>query len=103
MSRGVTLTHPLEMVLLVQLMSMAKAPVESMSWVIDSSQRAIAGSKDYFRVMETEVESMDEFYKMERSLYEKPPEERDSQFQGLIDQFNNNTVESHREIWEVLQ
>ena len=45
-----------EMVLLVQLMSMAKAPVESMSWVIDSSQRAIAGSKDYFRVMWTEVD-----------------------------------------------
>lgn len=45
-----------EMVLLVQLMSMAKAPVESMSWVIDSSQRAIAGSKDYFRVMATAVD-----------------------------------------------
>ena len=45
-----------EMVLLVQLMSMAKAPVESMSWVIDSAQRAIAGSKDYFRVMETPVD-----------------------------------------------
>jgi ATP-binding cassette subfamily B protein len=45
-----------EMVLLVQLMSMAKAPVESMSWVIDSAQRAIAGSRDYFRVMETEVD-----------------------------------------------
>ncbi|MFL0456903.1 ABC transporter ATP-binding protein [Brachybacterium paraconglomeratum] len=45
-----------EMVLLVQLMSMAKAPVESMSWVIDSSQRAIAGSEDYFRVMGTAVD-----------------------------------------------
>ncbi|MBB5832424.1 ABC transporter ATP-binding protein [Brachybacterium aquaticum] len=45
-----------EMVLLVQLMGMAKAPVQSMSWVIDSAQRAIAGSKDYFRVMETEVD-----------------------------------------------
>jgi ATP-binding cassette subfamily B protein len=45
-----------EMVLLVQLMSMAKAPVESMSWVIDSAQRAIAGSRDYFRVMEAEVD-----------------------------------------------
>ncbi|MDN5899997.1 MAG: ABC transporter ATP-binding protein/permease [Brachybacterium sp.] len=45
-----------EMVLLVQLMAMAKAPVESMSWVIDSAQRAIAGSKDYFRVMETPVD-----------------------------------------------
>ncbi|ATG52902.1 iron ABC transporter ATP-binding protein [Brachybacterium vulturis] len=46
-----------EMVLLVQLMSMAKAPVESMSFVIDSAQRAIAGSKDYFRVMETPVDA----------------------------------------------
>lgn len=45
-----------EMVLLVQLMSMAKAPVESMSFVIDSAQRALAGSRDYFRVMETEVD-----------------------------------------------
>ena len=45
-----------EMVLLVQLMSMAKAPVESMSFVIDSAQRAIAGSTDYFRVMETPVD-----------------------------------------------
>ena len=45
-----------EMVLLIQLMSMAKAPVESMSFVIDSAQRAIAGSKDYFRVMETPVD-----------------------------------------------
>nr|WP_245354349.1 ABC transporter ATP-binding protein [Brachybacterium sacelli] len=45
-----------EMVLLVQLMSMAKAPVESMSFVIDSAQRALAGSRDYFRVMETPVD-----------------------------------------------
>src|SRR5699024_4251324 len=45
-----------EMVLLIQLMTMAKAPVESMSWVIDSAQRAIAGSRDYFRVMETPVD-----------------------------------------------
>ncbi|WP_193105678.1 ABC transporter ATP-binding protein [Brachybacterium sp. FME24] len=45
-----------EMVLLIQLMTMAKAPVESMSWVIDAAQRAIAGSKDYFRVMETPVD-----------------------------------------------
>lgn len=45
-----------EMVLLIQLMSMARQPVQSMSWVIDSSQRAIAGSKDYFRVMETPID-----------------------------------------------
>jgi ATP-binding cassette subfamily B protein len=42
-----------QMVLLIQLMNMARDPVQSMSWVIDSSQRAIAGSRDYFRVMET--------------------------------------------------
>ena len=42
-----------EMVLLIQLMGMARQPVQSMSWVIDSAQHAIAGSRDYFRVMET--------------------------------------------------
>ena len=45
-----------QMVLLVQLMSMARQPVQMMSWVIDNSQRAIAGSKDYFRVLETPVD-----------------------------------------------
>ncbi|UEJ81985.1 ABC transporter ATP-binding protein/permease [Brachybacterium halotolerans subsp. kimchii] len=45
-----------QMVLLIQLMNMARDPVQSMSWVIDSSQRAIAGSRDYFRVMETPVD-----------------------------------------------
>jgi ATP-binding cassette subfamily B protein len=42
-----------QMVLLLQLMNMARDPVQSMSWVIDSSQRAIAGTRDYFRVMDT--------------------------------------------------
>jgi ATP-binding cassette subfamily B protein len=41
-----------EMVLLIQLVSMARAPVSMMSWIIDSAQHAIAGSRDYFRVME---------------------------------------------------
>ncbi|PWH07519.1 iron ABC transporter ATP-binding protein [Brachybacterium endophyticum] len=45
-----------QMVLLIQLMNMARDPVQSMSWVIDASQRAIAGSRDYFRVMETPVD-----------------------------------------------
>ena len=54
-------------------------------------------------VSEIEIESLDDYYKIERSMYEKPPEERDPQMQGLIDMFNNNTVESRREIWEVLQ
>ncbi|GMA21023.1 ABC transporter ATP-binding protein/permease [Arsenicicoccus piscis] len=46
-----------QMVLLIQLIAMARMPVEMMSWVIDASQRAVAGSRDYFRVMESaEVE-----------------------------------------------
>lgn len=40
-----------DMVLLIQLVAMAKAPVTMMSYLIDSTQRAIAGSKDYFAVM----------------------------------------------------
>src|SRR5699024_6078387 len=46
-----------EMVLLIQLMTMAREPVQSMSFVIDTAQHAIAGSKDYFGVMETEVDT----------------------------------------------
>ncbi len=39
------------MVLLVQFVTMARQPVFSMSFIVDASQRAIAGSRDYFRVM----------------------------------------------------
>jgi len=46
-----------DMVLLIQLMSMARQPVQNMSWVIDSAQHAIAGSRDYFRVMDTPVDA----------------------------------------------
>lgn len=41
-----------EMVLLVQLVSMVRMPIFSMSFLVDSTQRAIAGSTDYFKVME---------------------------------------------------
>lgn len=44
-----------EMVLLIQLVTMARMPVQMMSWVIDTAQRAVAGSRDYFRVMNTPV------------------------------------------------
>src|SRR5699024_10815661 len=40
-----------QMVMLVQLMAMARQPVTSLSWVVDSAQRAIAGSKSYCEVM----------------------------------------------------
>ena len=41
-----------EMVLLIQLVSMMRFPIFNMSFIVDSTQRAIAGSKDYFEVME---------------------------------------------------
>ncbi len=45
------------MVLLIQLVSMARQPVQSMSFLVDASQRAITGSRDYFQVMDAAVES----------------------------------------------
>ena len=39
------------MVLLILLVNMAKQPVESMSYLVDSWQRAITGSQEYFTVM----------------------------------------------------
>ncbi len=41
-----------DMVLLIQLVTMARMPVNMMSYLIDSGQRAIAGSKAYFSVMQ---------------------------------------------------
>lgn len=42
-----------EMVLLLQLVGMMRFPIFNMSFIVDSTQRAIAGSRDYFLVMET--------------------------------------------------
>ena len=39
------------MVLLIQLVNMARQPVTSLSYLVDVTQRAIAGSRDYFEVM----------------------------------------------------
>lgn len=41
-----------DMVLLIQLVNMARQPVMMMSYLVDSGQRAVAGSRDYFRVLE---------------------------------------------------
>ncbi len=46
------------MVLLIQLVNMARQPVQSMSFLVDSSQRAITGCRDYFLVMDEPVESV---------------------------------------------
>ncbi|MDK8799629.1 ABC transporter ATP-binding protein [Corynebacterium coyleae] len=45
-----------EMVMLIQMVTMARQPVTMMSWIVDSAQRAIAGSRDYFKVMDEPVE-----------------------------------------------
>lgn len=45
-----------DMVMLIQMVTMAKQPVFMMSWMVDSAQRAIGGSREYFEVMEQEVE-----------------------------------------------
>ena len=74
----------------------------SMGWAKSKIYADFVGRMNTI-VIETEVENLDDYFKLERSMYEKPPEERDPQLQGLVDQFNNNTVVSYREIWEVLQ
>ena len=43
---------PGEMVMLIQLMALARGPVTSLSWAVDTAQRAIAGSRSYFEVIE---------------------------------------------------
>lgn len=43
-----------EMVLLLQMVSLAKSPAFLMSWLVDTSQRAVAGSKAYFEVLEAD-------------------------------------------------
>ncbi|MFT4110848.1 ABC transporter ATP-binding protein [Propionicimonas sp.] len=45
------------MVLLIQLVSLARQPVQGMSFLVDSSQRAITGCRDYFLVMDEPVET----------------------------------------------
>ncbi|WP_288831416.1 ABC transporter ATP-binding protein [uncultured Corynebacterium sp.] len=45
-----------EMVMLLQMVTMARQPVHMMSWIVDAAQRAIAGSRDYFTVMDEPVE-----------------------------------------------
>lgn len=40
------------MVLLIQLVQIAAQPVQSMSWLVDSTQRAITGAAQYFKAMD---------------------------------------------------
>jgi ATP-binding cassette subfamily B protein len=45
------------MVLLIQLVALARQPVQSMSFLVDASQRAVTGCRDYFTVMDSPAES----------------------------------------------
>ena len=45
------------MVLLVQMVTMARMPVTGMSYLVDTAQRAAAGSRDYFAVLAEPVET----------------------------------------------
>lgn len=49
------------MVLLIQLVNMAKQPVNGMSYLVDTTQRAITGSNEYFRVMDEADEAHNPF------------------------------------------
>lgn len=49
---------PGEMVMLVQLTAMGRQPIMSLNWVVESAQRAIAGSRSYFEVMDEPGESL---------------------------------------------
>ena len=46
-----------ELVILVQLMNLVRSPIEMMSWFVDTAQRAMAGSRDYFEVIDTPDDS----------------------------------------------
>lgn len=49
------------MVMLIQLVAMARMPVESMSWLVDTTQHAITGSREYFEAMAEEDEPHHQF------------------------------------------
>lgn len=48
-----------EMVLLIQLINMMRFPIFNMSFIVDNTQKAIAGSRDYFKVMEMRPDIVD--------------------------------------------
>lgn len=45
-----------QMVMLIQLMNMAKTPVFMLSFLVDAAQKAMANSRDYFRIMDEELD-----------------------------------------------
>lgn len=50
---------PGEMVMLIQLMAMARQPITNLNWAVDATQRAIAGSRSYVEVMNLDPHEVD--------------------------------------------
>jgi hypothetical protein len=50
-------------------------------------------------VYQCELESLDQFYTLERGLYMNP----DAATRALVDAFNTNTTSGQRELYEVIQ
>lgn len=48
-----------DLVLLIQLVNLVRQPVTNMSYLVDTAQRAVAGSRDYFAVMDQTPERED--------------------------------------------
>lgn len=67
-----------DMVMLLTLVNMAKQPVQMMSFIVDAAQRAIAGSKDYFKVMAEELEPTANAQLVEATQASDVPELQDS-------------------------
>ena len=57
-----------EMVLLIQLVNMMRFPIFNMSFIVDNTQKAIAGSKDYFKVMELRPDIADKAHAGELAI-----------------------------------
>lgn len=57
-----------EMVLLIQLVIMMRFPIFNMSFIVDSTQKAISGSRDYFRIMETHPDIADKAHAEELAV-----------------------------------
>jgi ATP-binding cassette, subfamily B, bacterial len=68
------------MVMLLQYIVGMRFPLQAMSFIVDQTQQAVAGSKDFFEVMEEKPESDDEPGKPDLKLTEGRIEFRDLEF-----------------------
>lgn len=57
-----------EMVMLIQLVSMARLPIYNMSFIVDNTQKAISGSHDYFKIMQMRPDIADKSHAPELTV-----------------------------------